>query len=87
MKMKKIILITLMLLLISNIFAEKTIISVFKDSKNTIDLKKYLEDGLKELNIDITKEIPKENIDLHFEDFYGASLIKFAYLHGLEIIQ
>ena len=33
------------------------------------------------------KEIPKENIDLHFEDFYGASLIKFAYLHGLEIIQ
>ena len=85
--MKKIILITLMLLLISNIFAEKTIISVFKDSKNTIDLKKYLEDGLKELNIDITKEIPKENIDLHFEDFYGASLIKFAYLHGLEIIQ
>ena len=38
--MKKIILITLMLLLISNIFAEKTIISVFKDSKNTIDLKK-----------------------------------------------
>ena len=53
--MKKIILITLMLLLISNIFAEKTIISVFKDSKNTIDLKKYLEDGLKELNIDITK--------------------------------
>ena len=54
--MKKIILITLMLLLISNIFAEKAIISVFKDSKNTIDLKKYLEDGLKELNIDITKE-------------------------------
>ena len=38
--MKKIILITLMLLLISNIFAEKAIISVFKDSKNTIDLKK-----------------------------------------------
>ena len=33
------------------------------------------------------KEIPKENIDLHFEDFYGAILIKFAYLHGLEIIQ
>ena len=62
--MKKIILITLMLLLISNIFAEKTIISVFKDSKNTIDLKKYLEDGLKELNIDITKEIPKENISI-----------------------
>ena len=53
-----------MLLLISNIFAEKTIISVFKDSKNTIDLKKYLEDGLKELNIDITKEIPKENISI-----------------------
>lgn len=62
--MKKIILITLMLLLISNIFAEKAIISVFKDSKNTIDLKKYLEDGLKELNIDITKEIPKENISI-----------------------
>ena len=62
--MKKIILITLMLLLISNIFAEKTIISVFKDSKNTIDLKKYLKDGLKELNIDITKEIPKENISI-----------------------
>ena len=62
--MKKIILITLMLLLILNIFAEKTIISVFKDSKNTIDLKKYLEDGLKELNIDITKEIPKENISI-----------------------
>ena len=62
--MKKIILITLMLLLISNIFAEKNIISVFKDSKNTIDLKKYLEDGLKELNIDITKEIPKENISI-----------------------
>ena len=53
-----------MLLLISNIFAEKNIISVFKDSKNTIDLKKYLEDGLKELNIDITKEIPKENISI-----------------------
>ena len=62
--MKKIILIPLMLLLISNVFAEKNIISVFKDSKNTIDLKKYLEDGLKELNIDITKEIPKENISI-----------------------
>ena len=61
---KNFILITLMLLLISNIFAEKNIISVFKDSKNTIDLKKYLEDGLKELNIDITKEIPKENISI-----------------------
>ena len=61
---KKFILITLMLLLISNVFAEKNIISVFKDSKNTIDLKKYLEDGLKELNIDITKEIPKENISI-----------------------
>ena len=53
---KNFILITLTLLLISNVFAEKNIISVFKDSKNTIDLKKYLEDGLKELNIDITKE-------------------------------
>ena len=63
--MKKIfILIALTLLLISNVFAEKNIISVFKDSKNTIDLKKYLEDGLKELNIDITKEIPKENISI-----------------------
>ena len=61
---KKFILITLMLLLISNVFAEKNIISVFKYSKNTIDLKKYLEDGLKELNIDITKEIPKENISI-----------------------
>ena len=61
---KNFILITLMLLLISNIFAEKNIISVFKDSKNTIDLKKYLEDGLKELNIDITKEISKENISI-----------------------
>ena len=50
--------------MISNVFAEKNIISVFKDSKNTIDLKKYLEDGLKELNIDITKEIPKENISI-----------------------
>ena len=38
---KNFILITLMLLLISNIFAEKTIISVFKDSKNVIDLKKF----------------------------------------------
>ena len=63
--MKKIfILIALTLLLISNVFAEKNIISVFKDSKNTIDLKKYLEDGLKELNIDITREIPKENISI-----------------------
>ena len=63
--MKKIfILIALTLLLISNVFAEKNIISVFKDSKNTIDLKKYLKDGLKELNIDITKEIPKENISI-----------------------
>ena len=63
--MKKIfILIALTLLLISNVFAEKNIISVFKDSKNTIDLKKYLEYGLKELNIDITKEIPKENISI-----------------------
>ena len=61
---KKFILITLTLVLISNVFAEKNIISVFKDSKNTIDLKKYLEDGLKELNIDITKEIPKENISI-----------------------
>ena len=61
---KNFILITLMLLLISNIFAEKNIISVFKDSKNIIDLKKYLEDGLKELNIDITKEISKENISI-----------------------
>lgn len=61
---KKFILIALTLLLISNVFAEKNIISVFKDSKNTIDLKKYLEDGLKELNIDITKEIPKENISI-----------------------
>jgi hypothetical protein len=61
---KNFILIALTLLLISNVFAEKNIISVFKDSKNTIDLKKYLEDGLKELNIDITKEIPKENISI-----------------------
>ena len=61
---KNFILITLTLLLISNVFAEKNIISVFKDSKNVIDLKKYLEDGLKELNIDITKEIPKENISI-----------------------
>ena len=61
---KNFILITLTLLLISNVFAEKNIISVFKDSKNTIDLKKYLEDGLKELNIDITREIPKENISI-----------------------
>ncbi len=61
---KKFILITLTLVLISNIFAEKNIIFVFKDSKNTIDLKKYMEDGLKELNIDITKEIPKENISI-----------------------
>ena len=61
---KNFILIALTLLLISNAFAEKNIISVFKDSKNTIDLKKYLEDGLKELNIDITKEIPKENISI-----------------------
>lgn len=61
---KNFILIALTLLLISNVFAEKNIISVFKDSKNTIDLKKYLEDGLKELNIDITREIPKENISI-----------------------
>lgn len=61
---KNFILIALTLLLISNVFAEKNIISVFKDSKNTIDLKKYLEDGLKELNIDIAKEIPKENISI-----------------------
>ena len=48
------------------------------------------EDNLKKKYISFynsLKEIPKENIDLHFEDFYGASLIKFAYLHGLEIIQ
>ena len=39
---KNFILITLMLLLISNIFAEKNIISVFKDSKNTITDKTIL---------------------------------------------
>ena len=74
---KNFILITLMLLLISNIFAEKNIISVFKDSKNTIDLKKYLEDGLKELNIDITKEISKENISII------NYILKFAYENNI----
>ena len=74
---KNFILITLMLLSISNIFAEKNIISVFKDSKNTIDLKKYLEDGLKELNIDITKEIPKENISII------NYILKFAYENNI----
>ena len=74
---KNFILITLMLLLISNVFAEKNIISVFKDSKNVIDLKKYLEDGLKELNIDITKEISKENISII------NYILKFAYENNI----
>ena len=31
------------------------------------------------------KDMPKENISLDKSEFYGSAMIKFAYLHGIEI--
>ena len=31
------------------------------------------------------KSIPTENISLSYSEFYGAIMIKFAYLNGIEI--
>ena len=31
------------------------------------------------------KEIPKENISLDVSEFYGSTMIEFAYINGIEI--
>lgn len=49
-------------LIITSIYSEETIISVFKDSYKATNIELCLENGLKKLNVDLDSEIPAEKL-------------------------